>query len=185
MHPPEMNLFAPPRVDVDAASAPRGAREAWAEGKILVTLRNGATLPQRCVKCNTECSEPGKQKRFYWHTPALYLLIVVYVFIYILVALIVRKKATLIFSLCKNCKNRRRNRILLWTVPFLLAIAGIALVPNEWMPIAVGLTFLVGLVGFSRSAQILAVRKMDATTARFSGANPAFLRTLPQGYSTD
>jgi hypothetical protein len=176
----DLNPFAPPKVDTEPRFQPPTSSGAWAEGQILVVLREGITLPSRCVKCNADCSEPGVRRKFYWHSQLLYLLIFVYVFLYVIVALIVRKKATVVLSVCGTCRTKRRKRMLLWATPMLLSLPGYWVVPHDFFPIVLVSTFFVALVGVLRAAQILRVQRIDKTTARFSGAGSNFLTQLAQ-----
>jgi hypothetical protein len=72
----------------------------WRDGK-LVVVRHNCALPARCVKCNAPvASQSYKKRTFYYHHPLLVLLIFLWVLIYLIVALLVRKRATHQLGLC-------------------------------------------------------------------------------------
>ena len=96
---------------------------AWRDGIRLVVPKDGP-LPMRCVKCNSEASPRFTwRKTLYWHTPALYILILFPgLLIYAIVAIIVRKGSKVEAGLCEIHGRRRRKRIL---IGWLIALSGI------------------------------------------------------------
>ena len=103
------NPYAPPQARIVARAPGSGDSEhVWRENNTVVLLPN-ADLPPRCVKCNAPAEEPVKQRTLYWHTPWLYLLILVSLLIYLIVALIARKGVTLHPGLCTEHRTARRN----------------------------------------------------------------------------
>ena len=74
-----------------------------AKGSLFV-VRPGGLLPNRCVKCGSAPSEPWLDLTFFWHHPALFLLLVSPI-IYLIVSLIVGKKVTLAVPLCAAHKQ--------------------------------------------------------------------------------
>jgi len=103
---PSANPYAPPRAALDT----QPADEYWREGKVLV-MRVGSALPPRCVRCNQPAVQPTKSRWLYWHHPGWFLLILINVLIYVLVALAVRRKAKVAVGLC--AKHRQRRRVFL------------------------------------------------------------------------
>ena len=83
----------------------------WRDGKFILTT-DGAMLPDRCVKCN--CATPQKVKRkLYWHHPAIYIAVPLSVLLYVIIALCVRKKATVHVGFCEQHRKRRHLDILI------------------------------------------------------------------------
>lgn len=83
----------------------------WRSGKLLV-MRKQALLPDRCVKCNQPAHGFRLKRNLSWHTPWLALLILVAWIVYIILAAILSKKATIQIGLCEE-HRRIRNRDLL------------------------------------------------------------------------
>jgi len=165
----------------------------WREGNLLVATKD-AVFPPRCIKCNAPVNGPPIKRTYYyyWHTPWLALLILVQLFIYIIVALIVRKSGRVQIYVCDRHRARRRwllisawlsllasiasfigagivsdNRAIADTVTPLLVILGIALI-------------LAALIlGFSLSRQLWPTR-IDDRQLWLRGAGREFLSTLDE-----
>src|SRR5882762_3300178 len=65
----------------------------WRDSSTLVMTKD-ASLPDRCVKCNAPANGLRLKRRLAWHSPVLYLLIVLAVLIYVILAGILSKRAT-------------------------------------------------------------------------------------------
>lgn len=78
--------YAPPRAEVTDTRE----GDIWRQGKLVVTRRD-AHFPGRCIKCNAPASNSSKLQ-LYWHTPVLYLLVLISLPIYAIAAYFVRKK---------------------------------------------------------------------------------------------
>ncbi len=153
----------------------------WRDGKLLVTLLD-AELPHRCVKCNEPCDPPKKPRTIYWHHPAIYLLILVAMLIYFIVALIARRKARISAGLCERHRNRRR---------LVIAGAWAGVVAGFWM-VATGFggsTPVMGLLGIlvifgsmlfgMIAGRFIWAKRIDKNYAFAKGCGPEFLDTLP------
>jgi hypothetical protein len=77
------------------------------EGRYLVIPARGASLPARCVVCN-QATDRRAQRKLYWHPSGYYLLILISVVIYVIVAVIVRKRAYFELGICEQHAIRRR-----------------------------------------------------------------------------
>ena len=97
------NPYAPPR----AALVTQAPAQFWRDGNALV-VPVGSTLPPRCVKCNQPALEPMHRRKLSWHHPGWFLLIFVNILLYIIAALIVRKKAEVTCGLCARHLRTRR-----------------------------------------------------------------------------
>lgn len=172
------NPYAPPRAALDSG----GSGGVWRLGKSVV-MHLGAELPHRCVKCNAPAEEPIKERTLYWHTPALYLIALVALLIYAIVALIVRKKATVAPGLCTTHRKRRN----LWiAVGCLGPVAGLALAiqagtGDNCGGMAAGiLLLLVSLVTALLMARIVYAERIEGDYVRLRGCGEAFLASLPE-----
>jgi hypothetical protein len=158
-----------------------GSPAAWSSGRRVVTY-NQRSLPARCYKCNAPVSSPPLSRRLYWHPFAYYLLIYPALLLYVLVALLVRKSASVELYLCPRHARRR-----LW---FLLgAWIGVGLSLAIIIDgIAVNISRIIG-AGFLLLALVLVAGLAGASVARatrikgdaiwMSGASRDFLASLP------
>jgi hypothetical protein len=134
-----LNPYAPPQA---IGGVPTGGLDGvWREHDVVVVQRQGAVLPDRCVNCNAPANGFRLQKTYYWHHPAWYLLIFVSILIYAIVAMIVRKSATVALPLCATHRARRRNGLLIGWLGFLgglaLLLFGAAALDPPQVPLAV------------------------------------------------
>lgn len=182
---PAHNPYAPSSASLKVGEEPGSPGGIWRDEKRGVIVAHGTAFPHRCVKCNQPSLEPHKMRKVYWHHPALYLLFLFNVFIYLLVALIVRKKAQIDPGLCEEHSNRRRLWIAIGWIgalggPIVMAIAGGALGVDPVTSIGVAfLCFLGFAVAGVVKSRILHPRKIDERYARLKGADERFLASLP------
>src|SRR5947209_12297282 len=80
-----------PVLEVQKRAADQAPDGLWRDGKTLV-VHKGASLPDRCIKCNEPAEGLSLNRKLVWHQPWLYLLIIPSIWIYAVVALIVRQK---------------------------------------------------------------------------------------------
>lgn len=85
---------------------------AWRDGKLLV-MRPEANLPDRCIRCNAPAGGFRFKRNLSWHPPGWYLLLFFNLIIYVIVALIVRKRAKVAVGLCARHRKKRANAIIL------------------------------------------------------------------------
>jgi hypothetical protein len=154
--------------------------DVWRDGKVLV-MRPNAHLPPRCVKCNDACEFPMKPYKVYWHHWIIYLLLALYVILYVIVAMIQRRKAEIAPGLCR--KHRVRRTVVL-TSAWLMILGGIAGVFAALMGDSSelsGLAVLVVLAGVVTGmfTRIVRAQHIDAEYVRLKGCSPAFLDSLP------
>jgi len=152
-------------------------------GDTLVISSN-SVLPPFCVKCGNPPIDPWVRLTFSWHHPGYYILLISPI-IYVIVALIARKRIKVAIPLCQPHKSIRKNR--LWTAAVLLL--GCIPVPamfasyvsNEaadTLAVFLGLgMFIVGLC-FLAFASPLRPTSIDSSSAHLKGACPAFLAKI-------
>jgi hypothetical protein len=186
--PPPLPVQALPYA-TPAGLAPQNAGGVWRDSMLLVTTAT-ASLPKHCVRCGAPADGAYRQRKFYWHEPLLFLLILAGILIYAIVALIVRKGATIEVGLCAMHQRRRTMGILVgWILGiggFVAMIGGIILAEEMDLdmlaPIAVLGAFVFWIVGAiigTRAARILTPTKIDAQYAWFKHVDPRFLDLLP------
>jgi hypothetical protein len=171
--------FAPPRAKLEQAAGE--GDELWREGKVLVMRRDGV-LPHRCIKCNAPSVAPTRRYKLTWHSPWWYLVLLMAVLLYALVALLVRKSAVVHIGLCERHQRRVLwGRIIGWGGFALMAIL-------VWAAVALGsggaavaaflllLPWVIATISVNR--QVLPVR-IDDRYVRLKGCGPAFLGSLP------
>ena len=119
----ESNPYAPPAAELFPVTTPPPLvfktiptrAGVYRDGQLLV-MSKGDTLPDRCLKCNAPSDGWRIKRKLSWHPWGFYLLIFVHILVYIVVALIVRKTATVFVPLCPGHRRRRRRAIALgWT----------------------------------------------------------------------
>ena len=117
--------FCDESISVNAKKCPR-CREwleaVWRDGKTLIMVKT-ATLPDRCVKSNQPADTHLKQQ-LSWHPSWIYVLACMPI-VYLLVALLIRKTATISIGLSDESARKRRVAI---AIAWSLALAGIGIV---------------------------------------------------------
>lgn len=153
----------------------------WRDGDALVVHRN-ALLPDRCVKCNAPAGGDRLRRKFAWHHPAIYLLILAGLLVYAIVALIVQKKAVLDLGIC--VEHRKQRRMLLLVAWGLLA-AGIILIPvavrmgSGFVALISGASFLGALVTGYLVSNWITVSKIDDSYVWLGKVDAAYRADYP------
>lgn len=166
----------------------RGDRhEVWRSGKILV-MHKESKLPNRCVKTNGPADHWLKRK-LSWHHPAIFLTILAGALIYIILAVVTSKSATIHIGLCDAALRRRRYAILFGWLAGLssLGIMGGAITtysatdPGLFILLFVGgLVFgLVGIIWASKVASCVSPSKIDKEYVWLRGVHLDYLNELP------
>ncbi len=180
----ERNPYAPSPASLRTGtpSGPTaGQVTAWRDKGVMVMIP-GAEIPQRCVKCNEAADEPTKTRTVYWYSSWLYLLLLLNILIFAIVALIVRKKAVVSAGLCSVHKERRRNVITgAWIgvcAGLLLIYAGVS--TSSGLESAIGVLVILSsiVVGIAMGRIVYPVR-IDDAYVRLKGCGEPFLETLP------
>jgi hypothetical protein len=83
---------------------------AWRDRNRLV-VAIGHALPERCLRCNGNCEGYRLKRELYWHHPAYYLTLFLSPIIYVLVAILIRKKAKVELPLCPEHRRQRTMRL--------------------------------------------------------------------------
>jgi len=152
----------------------------WRDNSVLVMTKD-ALLPGRCVKCNVHTEERLRRK-LTWHHPALLLLILVSILIYIIVAMVVRKTATVDVGLCpEHLAARKKNTVITWALG-LMSIASLVLAAmfEDVTFVFVSAAFLIAtaVVGII-TLRVVAPTKIDDQFVWLKGVNADYLQEFP------
>lgn len=169
------NPYAPPRAELES----QPARGYWREGKTLV-VRTDSALPERCVKCNAPAAQPMKARWVYWHHPGWYLLVLINVLLYVLVALIIRKRTKVALGLCPKHRLRRRIFLFIGWGGFLFGLAFLVagLSESQAGPAVGILIILVAVVAGIAGSRVAYPSRITKEEARLNGCGGAFLDSL-------
>lgn len=152
----------------------------WRVQSTLV-MSKGAQLPDRCLKCNQPTSLRLK-KRLTWHHPAIYILIFVALLIYLIIALLLRKSATVELGLCEqHLAKRRRNIWITWLLVLLGFVGVFAGATNDDVSyVLFGFLLLVVAIIYAIVAvKVVAPSKIDDNFVWLKGVNKEYLNELP------
>jgi hypothetical protein len=158
----------------------------WRDGKLLVMHRN-AELPGRCVKSN-QPAEGWLRRKLTWHNPLLYLLIFISLLVYIIVALIVQKKADIRIGLTQARLSRRRISIAVGWLSFLggigICIAGGVIGEDLFLIFLIlGLvTSFGGAIYGLMASRMVSATKITDEYVWLQGIHPDYLDQLPTWY---
>jgi hypothetical protein len=159
---------------------------AWRDAKKVIT-HDEMTLPARCFKCNQPSIRPPIKRKLSWHNPLFYLIILpglilhLGIIIYLIVASIFRKRATVSVHLCEKHASRRKLLLALSWISFLSGVVMIALAATlhvTWM-VWVGLiAFFAGIVLSLVVSSLCRAAKIDGKRVWLTGAGREFLESL-------
>ncbi len=158
-----------------------GLQTIWRDNSILVMTKE-ALLPNRCVKCNEPAGERLKRK-LTWHHPAIYLTVLVSILVYVVIALVLRKSATVDVGLCEeHLSTRRRNLAITWA----LGIAAVLSFPfgalrEDPTTIFIGVVLLLATAIYGIiTLRVVVPTKIDDHFVWLKGVSPDYLREFPQ-----
>ncbi|MBL9146491.1 MAG: DUF4339 domain-containing protein [Verrucomicrobiaceae bacterium] len=160
--------------------APMGGDGVWRSGPKLV-FRSGASLPGKCIKCG-QPSTTRQQRTLYWHAPWIYILVLVSLLIYVVLALVLRKKAEVAIPLCEEHRKARSNGLLTtWLLVFgvIGSIVGGISMEQPWFFLLGLVCFIAAIVVGVRSRLLVPTLIDDNGTAHAKGCCEEFLRSLP------
>ena len=170
------NPYAPPQAQVSTVKDTRCSRD----GKAVV-VQSGNDLPPRCITCNAPVKGPIKEVKLYWHSPWLYLLVLINIAVYVVVGLVARRTVKVSPGLCKvhSAQRSRRLFMLLGSGAGSCAIAMGLLTTGESGPAIAFflLTLLLLVIGLLISRKVYA-RKITKDYACLGGCKEPFLASL-------
>lgn len=181
----EFNPYAAPAHDVGMQPRERADGGLWRSGRLLV-MDKTTPLPDACVVCAAPADGFTLRRRLFWHSRWWYLMILINLLVYVIVAMAVRRRADIRVGLCAAHRGRRRMWIALaWSLavaavalPFALAHLGddAAAVVVAALPLLLLAAGLVGVYG----ARVVYPKRIDDEFAWIGGVSPALLATLPE-----
>jgi hypothetical protein len=158
-----------------------GLQTIWRHKSVLVMTKQ-AFLPSRCIKCNEPTGERLKRK-LTWHHPAIYLSILVSILFYAIIAMVVRKSATVELGFCEEHLAKRHKHLM---ITWALGIAGILSFPfggamEDVNTIIIGILLLgVTAVYGIVTLRVVVPTKIDDHFVWIKGAGPEYLQEFPQ-----
>ena len=177
--PPRAPVPRPPVAGFRPESA--GGIGLWQEGSVLVLAR-GARLPDRCVKCGSP-SRVRLRRSVSWHNPLLYLLIPLGLLVYVIVAVVMSKRAAVEIPLCDTHKKRRTLLIAIGlTLLFvgLLGFAGALVAKASGVVALLGLfLFFAGMVVALVGQNLVTPKRIDDHFVWLKGVHQSLLAGLP------
>jgi len=166
-----VNPYLPPK----AALVGHRAGDYWRDGKTAV-VKNGGVLPARCVCCNEVAVEPLQSRRMYWHPAGWYLLFLINVAIYVVVALFVRKRGEVAYGVCARHRLRRRLFIAGGWGGFLLGLYMLSF-GGTVAAAGVMVSLVCAVAGFI-GARLVYPARITKDEVHLNGCGTAFLESL-------
>jgi hypothetical protein len=180
------NPYKPPQV-TDPIVQPQQLEKdgIWRQGSLLV-MRKDAVLPDRCIKSNVATDRKLKRS-LNWHPSWVFLTILISLCVYIVIALILSKKATIRIGLSDEWFAKRSRAILIGWGSVLASIGmlisgGAMIEQND----AFGILILAGVVLFLFGAiygliraRMISPTKIDDAYVWIKGANAEYLASFP------
>ena len=177
---PEYGL-PPSRVSSPGAFSSGFGEGVWRDGKTLI-MHKTARLPDFCIKCGSPAGGLYLRKTMRWHHPALALLVLAGLLIYLIVALIARKSATVDLSLCEGHLKKRRTAIITSWLIFAAGAGFLVLAAAEESggSLVFGLLLLLASGIYAGIwAKIVTVKKIDDHFVWLRRIDERFLDLLP------
>jgi hypothetical protein len=153
----------------------------WRDGKTLV-MQKTARLPDYCIKCGVPANGAHLRKKMSWHHPALALLVLAGILIYLIVALVVRKSATIDISLCEDHLRKHRTAVIVSWLIFLAGVAfmALAIAKESGGSALFGLLLLfASAISAATWAKVVTVKKIDDYFVWLRGSDESFFAMLP------
>ena len=185
---PETNPYAAPTMGPAILPSHSDFSNAIFQKNGALIVHKNAQLPDRCIKSN-EPTQSKLKRALYWHHPALYLLILLHILVYVVVALIVRKSAVLWIPIEDRFKKARIRNIMIAWLLFFLGIgsltAGLIAMdsqsPISWIlillcPVLMLTAALIGIYG----CRIVYPKRIDGQYVWLKGVSAEFLSEFPE-----
>lgn len=149
------------------------------DGKCLV-VASGTVLPAVCVKTNQPVSQEDLvEKRFYWCSPIVGLLIVVSGLLLMLVYFVARRKCLLTFGLQPKLRRKYRRRVIVKTVAVIGLFFAIPVsAESEVLMLTVLVLFLIAVVSLFFGNSPLSVVKYRDKAFWIAGFSEEYLAEM-------
>jgi len=175
-------VYAPPF----KAAAVAESAGLWRQGPLLVMHKN-APLPARCVKSNVPTARTLKRK-LTWHHPAVFVALLFNLLVYIILAVILSKRATIYIGLSEEWFAKRRRAILIGWGAVLASVgmfvAGIAMVDRNdgtggLLIFGAFVLFIAGAIYGLIAARMVTPTRITDEYVWLKGVHRDFLAALP------
>jgi hypothetical protein len=187
-----LNPYAPPRSEVQTpVEAPLGQAlnaGVWRNSASLLVMQKGMRLPNRCLVCNGPAAVQFP-KKMHWHHPGLYLLLFLGgPLIYVVGAMIARKKADVVLPFCTEHAEKRKKAAVLSTLLIVIGLVAMigscTQIEGDGTSFAVillaGLVILVaGAIVSSVGANLIIPKKIDDYYVWLGKVSGSYLSALP------
>ena len=189
--PSQTNPYAAPMQQGVASVNSGTASGLWREDNKLVMHKDGR-LPDVCVKSGVKTGERLKRKMS-WHNPWIALTILAGLLVYVILALVLTKRATIDLPLCETEKAKRRKMLgILWVIGLAclgLFIGGLYFAIDQTfgrgstLPVPIIILGAVGgiitLIMGQKVAGVVKPTKITDTHVWLKGVHPSILENLP------
>ena len=153
----------------------------WRDKKTLVMAKEAA-LPDRCVKCNAPANGLRLKRKFSWHHPILYLFVFGAALLYVIIAAVLSKRATVYLGLCQEHFQRRRKHLAIgWLLLLLGLVTPIPAIAYDYLIFALlgVIVFIFGVVWLVVVSRVVSVKRIDDRLVWLNGFNSNYLSQLP------
>ncbi|HPF39793.1 MAG TPA: hypothetical protein PK093_14230 [Phycisphaerae bacterium] len=162
-----------------------GVGQIWRDGKCVGIGAGRGMVSTRCFKCNELADDKPLKRRLSWHTPAVYLLLLLSPIIYVLVALLIRKTTIVYVGLCPRHKHRHRVVVAITALMVVsvvpLGIAGSTAAGEPVYFISAFFSLLIGLIVYATAGHVVTAKRISDRETLLRGAGAEFLKSLPPG----
>ena len=159
-----------------------GLDSIWRKQSVLIMTKQ-ALLPDRCVKCNAPAFGRKLKRKLTWHHPALYLLIFAGALFYLIIALVMRKSATIDVGFCELHSAARRQSVwITWTLGLLSLLSffvAAQLDSGTFLLVGIGLLVATLVYGVLK-LRVVVPTKIDEHFVWLNGINPNYLQEFPE-----
>jgi hypothetical protein len=179
------NPYAPPKSDAYIKDLhPAEPSPAWRDG-ILLVVRKGAELPDRCLRCNAPAEGYRFSRSLSWLNSLWLLTILISPLILIIVYFGLRKRGRVTVGLCTHHQNVRRRATALG---LLIVLAGVGLIAAgaarpglaPGLESAGILLVVLGMIGGMVGSRVLVPRRIDKHFIWLGRVSPEFLAAYPE-----
>lgn len=149
----------------------------------FVIVRDGAVLPARCIKTNELVTDVGMKRKLHWAHPALFLIILVNLLIFLVVYLIVRKQCTIRYFMSRYAKRRQLFKQLFAVGVLLFGFFGmfVGTVVDSIEMIVLGIVLLcAGVVMLVKFLEAISLVKHKDGEFWIKGCCPEFVRSIQE-----
>jgi hypothetical protein len=189
---PSINPYAAPQAvggySPQLPPQPGGFPGLWRQGNVLV-MHKQAPLPPICLKSGQPATQ-WLRRNLQWHEPWLAITILAGVLVYVIIALIMTKRASILIGLTDEWAARRKTRIF---IALGIVLAGIALAATGiflgnqgrdqegWFSlVALALFVLIGAALYGQYAcRLVWPQRITDQYVWLKGVHPDFLDQLP------